>query len=166
MSKRKPAGMEWESWADQQVREAMERGEFDGLPGAGKPIPDIDRPRDDLWWVRRKTEEEGVAPLPPALRVRKEAEEARAAAVGARTEDDARRIIAEINEEIVRTVKFHTTGPPLNMMPFDVEEVVAEWRERKAADMRKAEERRAERAREAQMAAEEKRKRRWWNIFG
>lgn len=166
MSERKPAGMEWESWADQQVRKAMERGEFDDLPGAGKPIPDIDRPRDDLWWVRRKTEEEGVAPLPPALRVRKEAEEARAAAVGARTEDDARRIITEINKEIVRTVKFHTTGPPLNMMPVDVEEVVAEWRERRAADLRQAEERRAERAREAQRTADERRGRRWWHIFG
>ncbi|WP_017556056.1 DnaJ family domain-containing protein [Nocardiopsis baichengensis] len=166
MTERKPAGMEWESWADQQVRRAMDRGEFDGLPGAGKPIPDIDRPRDALWWVRRKTEEEGVAPLPPALRVRKEAEEARAAAVGARTEDEARRIIAGINEQIVRTVRFPTSGPPLNMMPFDVEEVVAEWREKNAEARRRLEEQRAERAREALRASDGRRKRRWWNIFG
>lgn len=29
---------DWESWIDQQVREAQERGEFDNLPGKGKPL--------------------------------------------------------------------------------------------------------------------------------
>jgi hypothetical protein len=38
MTERKPPGMSFESWVDKQIREATERGEFDGLPGAGKPI--------------------------------------------------------------------------------------------------------------------------------
>ena len=29
---------DWEKWIDQQIREAQERGEFDNLPGAGKPV--------------------------------------------------------------------------------------------------------------------------------
>ena len=29
---------DWEKWVDQQIREAQERGEFDNLPGTGKPI--------------------------------------------------------------------------------------------------------------------------------
>ncbi len=29
---------DWEKWIDQHIREAQERGEFDNLPGAGKPI--------------------------------------------------------------------------------------------------------------------------------
>lgn len=29
---------DWESWIDQQIREAQERGHFDDLPGAGRPI--------------------------------------------------------------------------------------------------------------------------------
>ncbi|MFC2037665.1 DUF1992 domain-containing protein [Chloroflexota bacterium] len=29
---------DWESWIDQQIREAQERGEFDDLPGRGKPL--------------------------------------------------------------------------------------------------------------------------------
>jgi DnaJ family protein C protein 28 len=29
---------EWESWIDQQIREAQERGDFDKLPGKGKPL--------------------------------------------------------------------------------------------------------------------------------
>jgi DnaJ family protein C protein 28 len=28
----------WESWIDQQIREAREKGEFDDLPGKGKPL--------------------------------------------------------------------------------------------------------------------------------
>jgi DnaJ family protein C protein 28 len=28
----------WESWVDQQIREARERGEFENLPGAGQPL--------------------------------------------------------------------------------------------------------------------------------
>lgn len=39
--------------AEQQIREAMEAGEFDNLPGAGKPIPDDNRPYDPGWWSRR-----------------------------------------------------------------------------------------------------------------
>lgn len=37
MDKLKKRG-NWESWLDQQIREAQERGEFDDLPGKGKPI--------------------------------------------------------------------------------------------------------------------------------
>mgnify|MGYP001616329475 FL=1 len=30
--------MQFENWIDRQIREAMERGAFDHLPGAGQPI--------------------------------------------------------------------------------------------------------------------------------
>lgn len=46
--------------AEAQIRAAAERGEFDGLPGLGKPIPDLDAPYDELWWVRKWMEREGV----------------------------------------------------------------------------------------------------------
>lgn len=39
--------------ADNRIRQAMEEGQFDDLPGAGKPIPDIDEPYDSLWWVKK-----------------------------------------------------------------------------------------------------------------
>jgi DnaJ family protein C protein 28 len=29
---------DWESWIDQKIREAQERGDFDNLPGKGKPL--------------------------------------------------------------------------------------------------------------------------------
>ena len=38
MTERKPREMTFASWVDRQVSEAEERGAFDDLPGAGKPI--------------------------------------------------------------------------------------------------------------------------------
>ena len=37
---------DWESWVDEQIREAQERGEFDNLPGRGKPIDLTPNPHD------------------------------------------------------------------------------------------------------------------------
>ncbi|MGH2939078.1 MAG: DnaJ family domain-containing protein [Solirubrobacterales bacterium] len=39
---------------DRQVREAEKQGEFDDLPGAGKPLADPSRPQDENWWIKNK----------------------------------------------------------------------------------------------------------------
>jgi hypothetical protein len=119
---------------ERQIREAMERGAFDNLPGAGKPLPDQGKPLDEMWWIRQKLREENLSfPLPATLRLRKEAEEAVAAAAGARSEDEVRRIMADINEKIVEGTRKAMSGPPLNLVPFDVEKAVRDWRERHPA---------------------------------
>jgi hypothetical protein len=65
-----------ESIVERRIREAMERGEFENLPGAGKPIPDLDRPEDELAWVKRWMKREGIdlskelAELTPEQRTR------------------------------------------------------------------------------------------------
>jgi Domain of unknown function (DUF1992) len=130
LTERKPAGLSFRSWVERQIREAMERGEFDCLPGAGKPIPDLDQPHDELWWVKRKLRREQLSHLPASLAVRKEAEDALAAAARAQSEREVRQIIAAINAKIVETNRKASSGPPLNLMPFDVERVVLRWRER------------------------------------
>jgi hypothetical protein len=123
--------MSFESWIDRQIREATERGEFDNLPGSGKPLPDLDKPYDEMWWIKQKVRSEGLSmPLPPTLALRKNAQEARAEAVGARSETEARRIIEEINARIREAIRTGLQGPPLNLMPYDVERVVSEWRDR------------------------------------
>ncbi|GII85212.1 DUF1992 domain-containing protein [Sphaerisporangium siamense] len=130
MTERKPPGVSFESWIDRQISEAMERGEFDDLPGAGKPIPDIDKPYDELWWVKQKLRREGASMLPPTLVLRKEAEDALAAAARARSEAEAREIVEAVNEKIRKAIRTGLSGPPLNLMPFDVDRVAREWRER------------------------------------
>jgi hypothetical protein len=132
MTERRPPGIGFQTWVERQIREAMERGEFDNLPGAGKPLPDLDKPHDELWWVKDKLRREQLSYLPPTLALRKEAEDALAAALGARSERQVRRILAAINRKIVEGNRKAASGPPLNLMPFDVDRVVGHWRERQA----------------------------------
>ena len=40
------------TWIDEVILAAQERGEFDDLPGTGKPLPCAGKKDDDLWWVR------------------------------------------------------------------------------------------------------------------
>jgi hypothetical protein len=40
------------SLVERRITEAMDRGEFDHLPGAGKPIPGLDEPYEPGWWAR------------------------------------------------------------------------------------------------------------------
>ena len=132
MTERKPPGVSWQTWIDRQIDEARARGEFDDLPGHGKPIEGIDRPRDELWWVRDKLRREGVDHLPPALAIRKKAAEAERRALHASSEEEARRIIEEINEEIRQLNRTSVQGPPTTLMPFAVDEVVEAWRRRRS----------------------------------
>ena len=130
MTDRKPPGVGFETWVERQIREATERGEFDNLPGAGKPIPDLDKPHDELWWVRQKLRREDLAYLPPTIALRKQAEEALQAAADAASEAEVRRIVADINAKIVEGNRKAASGPPLNLTPFDVDRVLRDWRRR------------------------------------
>lgn len=130
MTERKPPDMPFESWVDKQIREAQERGAFDDLPGAGKPIPDLDRPRDDTWWIKQKLRRENMSYLPPVLMLRKEIEDVRRDALEAHTERDVREMVAAINERIVEAIRTPLAGPPLARRPLDVEEIVDQWRGR------------------------------------
>jgi hypothetical protein len=133
MTERKPPGVPFETWVERQIREAAERGEFDNLPGAGKPIADLDKPHDELWWVKDKLRRENLSYLPPTIALRKEAEDALAAASQAGSEDQVRRIMADINRKILEGNRKAASGPPLNLMPFDVDRVVRTWRERRGS---------------------------------
>lgn len=42
----------FESLAERRIREAQAAGEFDDLPGEGKPIPGAGTKDDELWWLR------------------------------------------------------------------------------------------------------------------
>lgn len=67
----------YESVIDQQIRKAEERGDFADLPGKGEPLPGMDGPYDENWWIKGWIEREGVpsdALLPTPLQLRKESE--------------------------------------------------------------------------------------------
>jgi hypothetical protein len=51
----------FESFVERKIREAQEAGEFERLPGEGKPLKL--RHRDDPdWWVKSKIEDENLGP--------------------------------------------------------------------------------------------------------
>lgn len=146
----------YESPVERAIREAQERGEFDDLPGAGKPlsIPDTD---DPMWWVRQLAEREQLdftGALPPAVALRKEAGTFPASLVELRTEESVRAVLEDFN----RRVRQDRLRPPDPRMPqllaptVDVDDLVAQWRVLRAA---------AEPAAPA-VAPVEVRRRRWW----
>ncbi|MGW2169889.1 DnaJ family domain-containing protein [Streptomyces sp. NPDC001705] len=133
MTERKPPGVDFESWVDRQIREAEARGEFERLSGAGKPLAtEMESAYDELWWVKRKMAREGFSVLPPALALRKEAEDALEAALKAPSERVVRRIVEAVNVKIRDMLLKPPPGPPLGRKPYDVDEVVRQWRERRA----------------------------------
>lgn len=127
MTDRKPPRVRFETWIDRQVREGMDQGRFDNLAGAGKPIPGIDHPHDDSWWLKEKLSREQISVLPPTLALRKEAEDARGRVMQAGSEVEARRIVAEINDKIRHAIIKPPAGPPLNLVPLNVERTLERW---------------------------------------
>ncbi|MEV4756929.1 DUF1992 domain-containing protein [Micromonospora sp. NPDC049559] len=119
----------YESRIERQIREAQERGEFDNLPGAGKPLPDRGELHDENWWIKEWIRRENLTGLAPAsLQVRKEAEELMRTLARVSAESTVREIVAGLNERIVRARRGLLDGPPVVLRTFDVDEVVAAWR--------------------------------------
>jgi len=129
MTKRKPPGMKSEDWVEAQIQEAQKQGEFDNLPGAGKPIPRLADPPDADWWVKdfiRREKIDADALLPPALLLRKEKERLRETVRKLRTERDVRDHIAELNKRIMDCLR-DSTGPVIPVGRVDPDEVVRQW---------------------------------------
>jgi hypothetical protein len=126
---KKPPGVSWESWVERKIRESIEAGEFDNLPGSGEPIAELARPYDELWWLRKKLREEQLSVDPPTLVLRREYHDTLAQIAGAKTEGEVRRLVAAINEKIIYVNSHTTFGPPTELAPLDAERVVAGWRD-------------------------------------
>ncbi len=131
-SGRTPKGATWESWVEQQIRVGIERGEFENLPGTGKPLDGImsgvEIHHDEDWWLKAKVRRERLSYLPPTLAVRKEVEEARHAVSSASQEIVVRRIVADINQRIREVNRRGAEGPPSTVMALDEDAVVTNWR--------------------------------------
>jgi hypothetical protein len=121
--------MPYESWVERQIREAMERGDFDNLPGAGKPLPGLNGRDDEDWWVKGFLEREKIPmPLPASLALRKEISDLPQTLAGVRDEDQVRRLVGDLNERIRDSHRRKIDGPAVVLRPVDVEAAVAEWR--------------------------------------
>ncbi|HEX6934306.1 MAG TPA: DUF1992 domain-containing protein [Streptosporangiaceae bacterium] len=129
MTERKPAGMSFRSWIDQQIEDAAERGLFDDLPGAGKPLPKRDEDAAQAW-LREYLRREGLSTqevLPTPLKLRKEREVLAEMAPALPSEDDVRNAVADLNGRIVEWRKFPLDSP-IFVPLADEEQMLARWR--------------------------------------
>jgi Domain of unknown function (DUF1992) len=120
----------YESIIDQQIRMAQERGDFDDLPGLGKPLPNLGRSNDELWWVKDYIRREGLstdALLPTPLALRKEIERLPEMLRDLPSEQALREVVAELNGRIAAWLRA-PSGPYIPIGKVDVESIVAQWR--------------------------------------
>jgi Domain of unknown function (DUF1992) len=136
MTERKPPGTSWETWIDAQIRVATEKGAFDNLPGAGKPLPNLDQEYDPLWWVKQLVQREQVSMLPPALELLRKVEKELASIETLHDEATVRRRVAALNVEIAKVNATVVEGPPTRLGILDVDQIVARWLRARSANPR------------------------------
>jgi hypothetical protein len=126
---RKPPGTTWQGFAEQRIREAEADGVFNNLPGLGQPIPGIDDPLDENWWVKRKLRDEGVSVVSPILEARLEKERVLNSLSEATSEREVRRRLEQLNARIRAALASPIPGPPEGVPPVEIEAVLAQWRD-------------------------------------
>jgi hypothetical protein len=125
---RKPEHLTWQSFAERRIQEAQQSGAFAHLPGFGQPIPDIDQPLHENWWVKKKLREENLSVLPPSLEARRAIEVVRQEILRLDDERAVRRRLEELNETIRQAIYSTTSGPSDGVQLLDVETEVCAWR--------------------------------------
>jgi hypothetical protein len=141
------------------IQQAIRRGDFDDLPGAGKPLRDLNGVHDPDWWIRQKIEREKITGLgPPALTLRSE-NAALDSRLDALTSDErVRELLTDFNQRVIEARRQLQGGPPVVTPTRNVDDEVERWRERRDERLRAA---REERVRaEAELAAMSRRERR------
>jgi hypothetical protein len=132
MTQRKPPGMTFETWVEQQIRRAEEQGAFEGLSLAGKPLPRLDREKTSLEWALEwaaREEADVTAMLPTGLALRKEREELPALIARQTSEVAVRALVAAHNARVDQYYRRPVEGVWVPVGMADVEELVARWRE-------------------------------------
>ncbi|MBM6401909.1 DUF1992 domain-containing protein [Phycicoccus sonneratiae] len=127
----------YESPVERAIREAQERGEFDDLPGAGKPLR-LEGTDDPMWWVRQLAEREQIdftGALPPAVALRKEAATFPESLLDLRTEESVRAVLEDFNRRVKRDRlrPLEPRMPQLLAPTVDVDDLVERWRALRAS---------------------------------
>lgn len=132
------SGSSWaERGVERTIREAQARGDFDDLPGAGEPLR-LGDPHDPDWWVKQLIQREQLSlvdALPPAIALRREAEQLPQTLARLTTERAVREHLEDLNARVEADWRRPATGPfsPVVAHQVDVDRWVARWREEVAS---------------------------------
>ncbi len=131
MTERKPPGMSFETWVDSQISRSIARGDFEHLPGAGRPLRGLEREETAYDWAVAKARREGVdtaAMLPPGLALRRERDDLPARAARLSSEQEVRAMAEDYD---TRVEAFWRRPKEIRWSPVpglaDVEALVAGW---------------------------------------
>lgn len=116
------------------IQVAIRRGDFDDLPGAGKPLEGLGTHHDPDWWIRRKIEQENLTGLgPPAILLRTEDRELDDQLDLLGCEADVRDVLVDFNRRVIEARRQLQGGPPVVTETRDIDVEVAAWADRRAA---------------------------------
>ena len=136
-----PTAADRAAYVETAIQQAIRRGEFDNLPGAGKPLPGLNGRHDPDWWIRRKIESEQLTGLgPPALTLRSEDAALDDRLDGMHREQDVRAAIDDFNLRVKEARRQLLGGPPVVTQLRDPDHAVRAWRERRLERARRVDE--------------------------
>ena len=122
----------YETAVDRAIREAAERGAFDNLPGAGKPLP-MRHAGDADWWLKELVEREQISGselVPPTIALRREADGFPESLAGLASEESVRQVLDDFNERVRADWRRPGVGKgtPVIARPVDVDQMVERWK--------------------------------------
>lgn len=123
-----------QTWVDQTIDQAQRQGAFDNLPGAGKPLREVDTRSDPDWWVKSLIQREQLdlsGAMPGVMQLRREKSTYPEALFVLTDEDAVRARVEDFNERVLADRRRPHAGPtsPPVVGRLDVEEMVQAWRE-------------------------------------
>jgi hypothetical protein len=149
---------------------AIKRGDFDDLPGLGKPLTGLHGSSDPDWWIKHKLDDEGISGVAPAaFQLRKENAVLDDTIDAFTNESDVRDYLAGFNARVREAVMDLREGPPVFTPPRDVEKDVAAWLQRRNAKKdntgTEADPNEADQQHDDVDAGSGESPRRWWQLF-
>lgn len=113
---------------------AIKRGDFDDLPGLGRPLTGLHSSSDPDWWIKQKMDSEGINGIAPAaFQLRKENAVLEDTVDAFSTESEVRDYLAGFNARVREAVMDLRDGPPVFTPPREVEKEIVAWRRRRNA---------------------------------
>ena len=134
--------MEWgRPSVEDKIRAAQARGEFDDLPGKGKPLR-LGDANDPDWWVKAYLKRENIDTsvlVHPTIALRREADTFPGSLAELTAPEQVRAVLADYNRRVVEDWRRPAVGPtaPVAARQVDVDAMVGRWQalrdERRAA---------------------------------